>query len=291
MSSFLLGIVITAAWFFQRDRIDKPETAGDQAATSALSETTRGILQRLDTPIEVRLYAPADTASLPPAHRNFAARVQQLLFQYDQAAGGKLRLTRADPRADAKAKAEAGTLGLLPLSVPGGDVFYLGIAVEYRNRTETLPQLSPEWEAALESDLSRAIARLSASAVSSTSPPAKLTAPAPIDATVSEDLLRAFPNLQSQSFEEIATVLRSNALTEFKAAAAEMQDKLEAAQKELAAKQPGQSESEHLAAVRSFQKLQQEQSARLGVVTARLQERITTLQRMKGIEPLSGTLP
>ena len=41
-----------------------------------------------------------------------------------------------------------------------GEACYLGVALSLDGRKETLPHLSPEWEQALEPDLTRAIIRL-----------------------------------------------------------------------------------------------------------------------------------
>jgi hypothetical protein len=65
----------------------------------------------------------------------------------------------------------------------------------------------------------------------------------PIDPALSEELLRTFPDLATQSFEAVAKVMRERTLEEFKIAAAEMQTKVGEAQKALAEAQANKSEA------------------------------------------------
>ena len=56
--------------------------------------------------------------------------------------------------------------GIKGFNLEKGEGCYLGIALSSKGKKEVLPQLSPEWEPALESDVSRAILRLSQSSSS-----------------------------------------------------------------------------------------------------------------------------
>ena len=112
--------------------------------TQSLSESTLAVLQRLDTPVELRFYAPVARDALPESMAVFAMRVQQLLSEYERAGGDKVRLTVSDPVANATTKAAAGVEGLLPFADNNGGFFYLGITIAQQGRKETIAQLSPE---------------------------------------------------------------------------------------------------------------------------------------------------
>jgi hypothetical protein len=105
--------------------------------------------------------------------------------------------------------------------------------------------------------------------------------PVPVNEDIVAELNKTFPDLATRSFDDMAATLRARALDEFKTATVEMQKKLQAAQAELSQAQKSQIASESFDAVNQFQKLQQEQSAQLVAITARVQERIQTLERLK----------
>src|SRR3954453_22037952 len=74
-----------------------------------LSPGTKAILRKLDTPVKVRLYctqsenATAETVFL----KAYAKRVEDLLSEYRQVAGGKLVVEKYDPQPDSDAEDSA----------------------------------------------------------------------------------------------------------------------------------------------------------------------------------------
>jgi hypothetical protein len=254
------------------------------AEAQPLSHATLAVLQRLDAPMEIRFYAPSTFEALPETTVAFAARVQALLSEYERLGGDKIRLAVSDPAANAAAKVAASNDGLLPLADNNGGVFYLGITVAQQGRKETIAQLSPDWENALEADLSRAIARVGASMATAVAPVAQAAAvPAAVDLALDEELVRRIPDFENRSFDDAAKVLREASLAEFTAAVGEMQTKVQDAQKRLAAAQAAGSEADQQAAVRQLQQIQSEQTEKLKEITAQLQVRISALERLKGV--------
>lgn len=281
-ASFILGAALSGGLYLRHVRNKEAAAGGEFTVSIGLSDSTKNILQCLESPVEIRLYSPTDTSGLSETLRSFISRVEQLLAEYDSAAAGKVRLDRCDPQTDAAAKSTAGSFGMVPSSGTDGGIYYLGITVTCGKRTEVMPQLAQEWGAALESDLSRAILRVSVSRVSATQPVSQvMSAPTPIDPSISEELLKAFPNLESQSFEDAAKILREAVLEELKAATIEMQLKIQTAQVNLAEARENKSEADKQIALKEFQRVQSEQSDKLKQITARLQERIIVLQRLK----------
>jgi len=93
--------------------------------------------------------------------------------------------------------------------------------------------------------------------------------------------LKMFPDLEIQSFDDMAKALREVALEDLKSAAIEMQAKVQASQKTLAEAREQKTESDQQSALKEFQRVQVEQTDKLNQITARLQERITVLERLK----------
>lgn len=279
--AFVLGLACGGYFYFRKVKNEMP--AAEQPVGIVLSDSTRAILQRLDAPVDIRFYSPADPTALPDSLSAFASRVLQLLSAYEQAGGGNVRLVQSDPALQSLAKTTAGAEGVLPFSGNNGQVCYLGITVVKADRKETIPQLSPDWEAALESDISRAIARVSASMATPVAPTMQSgSSTAPVNPAISEELLRTIPDLESRSFDDAAKLLREGALAEFKAAVQEMQSKVQETQNELAA-QSNAPDVDQQAAVKHLQQVQAEQSKKLSEITARLQARLQVLERLKGV--------
>ncbi|HWX22560.1 MAG TPA: Gldg family protein [Candidatus Binatia bacterium] len=272
-------MAVSRLWFYHGANRSFPRTS-EAGHEPALSESTKAMLERLAAPIEIHYYSLLDPATVPDSMRTFAERVAQLLEQYQQAAKGKIKVSRQDSFSNASANAALAD-GIKPFNQDKGDACYLGLAVLHNGHKESLPLLSPDWEPALESDLSRAIVRLNeASALLS---PA--AAPAPIDPAASEEVKRAVPNYATVSMEEGTRVLRQAALTEFAQVAAEMDAKVKDAEQRFLEAQKSQSEPAQQAARLELQQLQAEQNEKLKQIVARSQAQIEALQKLKTSGP------
>jgi ABC-type uncharacterized transport system involved in gliding motility auxiliary subunit len=133
-----------------------------QEKAYTLSDGTRAILKKLDTPVKIRFYctqgenANAQTLYL----KAYAKRVEDLLNEYKQAAKGKLLIERYDPEPDSDAEDSARLDGVEGELLQDGEKFYLGLAVSMLDTKEAIPFLDPSRERLLEYDLSRAISRV-----------------------------------------------------------------------------------------------------------------------------------
>lgn len=289
----LVAFILTAtgSWLYWRQtRQQLVEVAEPVAPGVVLLESTTKILAGLETPVDLRFFAPADVSALPEELVGYLNRVEMLLTEYERVAAGKVRVLKNDPQTDAAAKVAAGSAGVVPFASANGEIVYLGLTVGAGPRIESIAPLAPEWEAALESDVSRAIARVTAKPITRTISEVNQSpaAPAPIDPALSEELLRTFPDLAAQSFDAVAKVMRERTLEEFKIAAAESQAKVAAAQKELAEAQAKKSEAAVVAAQKELQRVQADQTSKLNGITAQLQERITVLQQLKAAPILAA---
>lgn len=126
-----------------------------------LSDGTRNILKRLDTPVTLRYYSNDSSDFMSPAELAYSKRVEDLLKEYQKAAGGKLTIQKLNPEPSTDAEDSAILDGLQRgLSRETGTEIYLGIAVTCVDETETIPFLPARPETLMEYDLSRAIARV-----------------------------------------------------------------------------------------------------------------------------------
>ena len=128
-----------------------------------LSDGTRAILRKIDTPIHLKLYCTQGETATPETVllKNYAKQVEDLLDEFKQAAKGKLIIEKFDPEPDSDAEDSARMDGIEGQMLRNGEQFYLGLAITMLDVKEALPFLSPDRERLLEYDLARAISRVS----------------------------------------------------------------------------------------------------------------------------------
>jgi hypothetical protein len=226
----------------------------------------------LNKPVEIRFYSILDP-NAPPNLREFSARVAQLLAAYQQAAAGKVvldALTNADPNA-------ARLDGIKGFNLDKGEGCYLGVALNCAQKREVLAQLSPEWQPALEADISRAIERVAGTGV-----PAKPVAnTAPENEATLQEIQREIPNLSTLSMEDAARIIRERSLSEFTATVNKMNELVQGAQADLVKAQKEGSAAEQEAAMKRLQAIQSEQAQKLKQVAADSQARMDALKKLK----------
>jgi ABC-type uncharacterized transport system involved in gliding motility auxiliary subunit len=142
-----------------------------------LSPGTKAILQKLDTPVEIRFYCTKDSKDMPVVLKTYAEQVEDLLNEYRKHARGNLHIRKLDPKPDSDAEDAANLDGIEGQMVSlGSDRIYLGLAISQLDAKTALPFLTPERERLLEYDISRAIA----SVVSPAKPIIGVMTPLPI---------------------------------------------------------------------------------------------------------------
>jgi ABC-type uncharacterized transport system involved in gliding motility auxiliary subunit len=127
-----------------------------------LSDGTKAILHKLDTPVKLRFYysSSAELTQDTLFLKTYAQRVQDLLEEYKQAAHGKLIIENYNPKPDSDAEDSARLDGVEGQMLPSGEKFYLGLSVNMFDSKEAIPFLSPNRERQLEYDITRAISRV-----------------------------------------------------------------------------------------------------------------------------------
>ena len=132
-----------------------------QEKAFTLSAGTRAILKKLDTPVTIRFYCTQSESATPETVylKSYARKVEDLLAEYRQVAGGKLKIEKYDPQPDSDAEDSARLDGIESQQLPGADRFYLGLAVKCADELQSISFLAPNRERLLEYDLDRAIVR------------------------------------------------------------------------------------------------------------------------------------
>ena len=127
-----------------------------------LSPETLRVLNNLDDLVTVKYFVSDD---LPPSGRELRSRTKDLLEEFRTAAEGKLQVICLDPTGNLEVRSEAQQYGIpeLPLQQYGSDSYeakmaYLGLAVLYEDRVETLPAVLDTGH--LEYDLLMSIVRV-----------------------------------------------------------------------------------------------------------------------------------
>ena len=95
--------------------------------------------------------------------------------------------------------------GITSFNIDKGDACFLGITVVCGGQREALPRLAPEWEQALESDLSRAIARAVEAQVAAAPPAPK------VDTAALDTVKTMIPDTSAVSVEDGSQALRDTA--------------------------------------------------------------------------------
>ena len=277
-NNFVLGLVFLslaagAFWYYRQAREHGTTGMIGWAGSGVLSDSTKAVLQNLNSSVEIRFYALLDQASVPAAAFAFADRINQLLAEFQQVAGGKISITRHDSLSDADA---ASADGIKPFNLDKGNACFLGLTVVCGGQKESLPQIQPEWEPALEFDLARAILHVAATPATSV-----VKTGVPVSPEVTNEIVRLIPNVNDTSLDDGIATLREATVNKFIEAGAEMQKQIQAAQQQVGDAQNGRSEAEQQAAMKHLQQVQLDQAEKIKAIAAQLQAEISVFEQMK----------
>ena len=276
--AFLLGTAVSALLFYGASKRGSTVANVETNATPAivLSDNTKAVLDRLDAPMEIRFYALLDPATLPGSMTAFAGRVGQLLSAYQQQSGGKIKVASVNSQSDAGANAALAD-GISVFNQDKGEACYLGVALVLNGKKETLPRLSPEWEPALEPDLTRAIVRLQDATRASTAP----IPGARVNTNAIAEVKALIPDVATVSVVAGKQILQDAAYKDFTAATKEMQAQLKEAEQQVAQAQNGGSEADQQAALKHFQQVQAEQTEKLKEIAGKSKAQLDAFQQLK----------
>jgi hypothetical protein len=270
---FLLGVGTGAFWIWHSKSTIASKTPD---VGRPLFDRTTAVLDKLGSPVEIRFYSLLDPSNAPASLQAYAARVDRLLAEYERAGSNKITVKRYHFEPNSPLQNAALADGIKPFDINKGEGSFFGIAVERNGQKESLPYLSPDWEQALEFDLTRAINRTADSSQAQSTPPLTSSDPAAIAAVKS-----AIPNLDSVSLEDGTRILRDAAVQQFAQAAQEMDAQIKQAEQRLAQARTSQSAADQDAAIQQLQQLQADQSEKLRAIAAQCQAQVDALKSLK----------
>ena len=126
-----------------------------------LSDGSKAVLSKLEADVTLKYYVSSSAADMPMQLKTYASRVQNLLKEYERAAGGHVVLEAYDPKPDSDAEEWAQRYGIEPQTVnPFGSPIYFGVVAVCGDNEQTLGTLSPRTESTLEYDITRLVTRV-----------------------------------------------------------------------------------------------------------------------------------
>ncbi len=151
-------LIVVAVNFIGSRAKARVDLTAEKAYT--LSQGTKDIRKKLDTPVEIHFYFSRSENAMPVGLKTYAQQVEDLLDEYKQIAKDKIVLKKYNPTPDSDAEDAANLDGVEGRMLPSGEKIYLGVAIVMLDKTSTLPFLAPDRDRLLEYDLSRAITQV-----------------------------------------------------------------------------------------------------------------------------------
>jgi len=267
LAFFLLGFGLSALLL----RRPSPPAASEHPRVE-LSQASCAVLARLDEPVQARFYSLLDPNS-DSGLRKLSDHVDNVLAAFAQAAPDKVTVV-SQTNADRNVALADGIKGF---DLDKGEGCYLGIAFSCAGKKEVLARLSPEWEPALEADISRAIERVGVSDARS-----KVPATAPVeDRDTIAQIQKEIPNLESLSLEDAIRVARENSVKEFTFTTTKMNELVQEATEELVKAQKQGTTAEQQEALKKLQAIQAAETEKLKEIAASSQLRIEAVKKLK----------
>ncbi len=122
-----------------------------------LSDGTKAIISKLDAPVTLRFYRSRSENRMPVQLASFADRIRSLLGEYAKHGNGRILLDELDPTPDSDAEDAAAMDNVSGQPMPDGEKLYLGLAVNFLDKTVSIPFFFPHEEATVEYNITSAI--------------------------------------------------------------------------------------------------------------------------------------
>jgi ABC-type uncharacterized transport system involved in gliding motility auxiliary subunit len=162
------GLVLVALLFLAVNIVANATLSGTRIDLTSdklytLSPGTRSVLTKIAEPITLRFYYSERLGKEIPSYGVYASRIREILEEYRNAAGGKIRLQVIDPQPFTDEEDRAVGFGLQGVPInQSGELIYFGLAgVNSADKEEVIPFFQPERERFLEVDLTKLIFNLS----------------------------------------------------------------------------------------------------------------------------------
>lgn len=149
----VVGVALLA--LLDNTRIDLTE--GKLYTLSAGSENIVNDIPA-DQPVSLHFYYSEALMAEIPVLRNYSRRIQEILREYQRAAGDKLIIEQINVEEFSEAEDLAAASGLKPMPNGNGQQIYLGLVAEQGDKRANVPFFNPQKENLLEYEISQAIA-------------------------------------------------------------------------------------------------------------------------------------
>jgi len=159
----VIGFAFFALVFLNNVLFDKARLDLTQGQIYSVSDGTKEVLQQIDEPINLYFFFSDKATEGLTSLRNYAARIQSLLEEYELYSDGKVKLHIIDPEPFSEAEDKAAEMGLTAAPISAmGDSVYLGLAgTNSLDDKEIIAFFDPSQEQLLEYEISKLVHRLS----------------------------------------------------------------------------------------------------------------------------------
>jgi ABC-type uncharacterized transport system involved in gliding motility auxiliary subunit len=162
------GLALVALLFLAVNIVANATLSGARVDLTAdklytLAPGTRSVLSSITEPVTLRFYYSERLGKEIPSYGVYAGRIREMLEEYRNAAGGKIRLQVIDPQPFTDEEDRAVGFGLQGVPInQSGELIYFGLAgVNSADKEEVIPFFQPERERFLEVDLTKLVFNLS----------------------------------------------------------------------------------------------------------------------------------
>jgi len=196
--TFLAIFAVIAAAFFVNLLVATISPRADltEDHTFTLSEGSIKIINKIEEPITLELYASRSDVKLRPYLESYSRRIEVLLREYVAASKGKIKLILTDPKPDTKEEQRAQRYALSGMGALNGTA-YLGLTAQQADTVKVINIFDPSREKFLEYDISKLItsamrldrpklALISTLAITTGLPQGGQQEPGPADVLISE---------------------------------------------------------------------------------------------------------
>ncbi len=160
---FAIGLLFIGSVLLNNVLFDKARVDLTENSIYSITDGTKTLLSQLDEPVNLYFFFSNKTSQGITSVRNYAARVQSLLEEYELYSDGKIKLHIIDPEPFSEAEDRAAEFGLSAPSVSqAGDSLYFGLGGSNAlDERQIIAFFDPQKEAFLEYDISKMIHQLS----------------------------------------------------------------------------------------------------------------------------------
>lgn len=155
----LLAILVLINIIFSRVNI-RWDLTGDKLYS--LSDGTKKILKHMEQDVTIKYFYTSDNENTPVHIKNYAKRVEDFLYEYENYSSGKVIVEVLNPKPDSEEEDWANKYGIEGNNMPMGDKIYFGLVAMAADQEESIPMLDPTREEQLEYDVTRIISRVQA---------------------------------------------------------------------------------------------------------------------------------